>query len=53
MPLGLAHGVKVVRPVKAGQSLSWADVAMDTTTHAWRTRKAMEDLFAAPVRKAA
>ncbi len=30
LPLGLAHDVKVVRPVKKGQSLSWADVAMDT-----------------------
>ena len=53
VPLGLAHGVKVVRPVKMGQSLSWADVAMDETTHAWRTRKAMEDLFAAPASKKA
>jgi predicted homoserine dehydrogenase-like protein len=53
LPLGLAHDVKVVRPVKMGQSLSWADVAMDTTTHAWRTRKAMEDLFSSPERKAA
>jgi predicted homoserine dehydrogenase-like protein len=53
LPLGLAHNVKVVRPVKQGQSLSWADVAMDTTTQAYRTRKAMEDLFARPARKAA
>lgn len=53
LPLGLAHDVKLVRPVKKGQSLCWSDVAMDTTTHAYRTRKAMEDLFAAPKRKAA
>jgi predicted homoserine dehydrogenase-like protein len=46
LPLGLAHNVKVVRPVKQGQSLSWADVAMDTTTNAWRTRQAMEEMFA-------
>ncbi len=46
LPLGLAHNVKVVRPVKKGQSLSWADVAMDTTTHAYQVRKAMEDMFA-------
>jgi predicted homoserine dehydrogenase-like protein len=45
--------VKVVRPVKQGQSLTWDDVAMDTTTHAYRTRKAMEDLFAPATRKAA
>ena len=30
LPLGLAHNVKLLRPVKQGQSLSWADVAMDT-----------------------
>ena len=29
LPLGLAHDVKVVRPVQKGQSLSWSDVAMD------------------------
>jgi len=48
LPLGLAHGVKVVRPVGKGRSLGWADVAMDTTTHAYRTRKAMEEMFAPP-----
>jgi len=53
LPLGLAHNVKVVRPVKKGQSLAWSDVAMDTTTHAYRTRKQMEELFAPPVRKVA
>jgi predicted homoserine dehydrogenase-like protein len=26
LPLGLAHGIKVTRPVKAGQPLSWDDV---------------------------
>jgi predicted homoserine dehydrogenase-like protein len=46
LPLGLAHNVKLLRAVKQGQSLSWADVAMDTTTNAWRTRKAMENMFA-------
>ena len=53
LPLGLAHDIKVVRPVKKGQSLSWADVAMDTTTHAYRTRKAMEEMFAPPRARAA
>ncbi|MES2957608.1 MAG: Gfo/Idh/MocA family oxidoreductase [Pseudomonadota bacterium] len=46
LPLGLAHTVKLLRPVKQGQSLSWADVAMDTTTNAYRTRRAMEEMFA-------
>ena len=42
LPLGLAHGVKVVRPVAQGQSLSWDDVAMDTQTHAYKIRREME-----------
>lgn len=53
LPLGLAHGVKVVRPVRKGQSLSWSDVAMDTATQACRVRREMEALFAPPVLKAA
>jgi predicted homoserine dehydrogenase-like protein len=50
LPLGLAHDVKVVRPVRQGQSLSWADVAIDTSTQAYRVRKSMEDLFAPATR---
>ena len=46
LPLGLAHGVKVVRPVKKGQSLSWSDVAMDTTTAAYRIRRELEAMHA-------
>jgi predicted homoserine dehydrogenase-like protein len=46
LPLGLAHDVKVLRPVAKGQSLSWADVAVDTTTHAYRIRREMESRFA-------
>lgn len=45
LPLGLAHDVKVLRPVRQGQSLSWDDVAVDTTTEAYRLRRAMEALF--------
>ncbi|WP_425261268.1 NAD(P)H-dependent oxidoreductase [Rubrivivax sp. RP6-9] len=46
LPLGLAHNVKLLRPVRQGQSLSWDDVAMDTTTHAYRVRREMEAMFA-------
>ncbi len=53
LPLGLAHDVKVLRPVKKGQSLSWADVAMDTSTHAYKIRKQLEAMAAQPLRKAA
>ncbi|PUE63230.1 flagellar biosynthesis protein FlgA [Limnohabitans sp. 2KL-17] len=42
VPLGLAHGVKVIRPVAKGQSLTWDDVAMDTSTHAYKIRREME-----------
>jgi len=48
LPLGLAHQVRLVRPVRAGQSLTWADVAIDTTTRAWQVRREMETLFAPP-----
>ncbi len=53
LPLGLAHDIKVVRPVKKGQSLSWADVAIDTSTRAYAIRKELEALHQAPVRKVA
>jgi hypothetical protein len=36
-----------------GQSLSWSDVAMDTSTAAYKTRREMEALFAAPRLKTA
>jgi predicted homoserine dehydrogenase-like protein len=53
LPLGLAHHVKVVRPVKKGQSLGWSDVAIDTSTHAYRIRRELESGFAPAVLKAA
>jgi len=46
LPLGLAHNVKLLRPVKKGQSLCWADVAIDTSTSAYRLRSEMEAMFA-------
>ena len=46
LPLGLAHDVKVVRPVAQGQSLSWDDVQIDTGTAAYRLRREMEAMFA-------
>jgi predicted homoserine dehydrogenase-like protein len=53
LPLGLAHNVKLVRAVKKGQSLCWADVAMDTTTQAYKLRQEMETMFAPERAKAA
>jgi len=46
LPLGLAHGIRLLRPVKKGQSLSWADVAIDTSTAAYKLRGEMEGIFA-------
>ena len=46
LPLGLAHGFKVVRPVAAGAPLAWEDVAADETQTAVRVRREMERLFA-------
>jgi predicted homoserine dehydrogenase-like protein len=46
LPLGLAHGVPLLRPVRKGQSLVWDDVAIDRSTRAWRLRREMEAAFA-------
>ena len=44
VPLGLAHDVKMIRPVPQGQVVTWADVAMDTTTRAYQLRMELEAL---------
>ncbi|MCY7314703.1 MAG: SAF domain-containing protein [Rubrivivax sp.] len=45
LPLGLAHGPTLRRPVKNGQCLSWDDVRIDTTTRAYTLRREMEQRF--------
>jgi predicted homoserine dehydrogenase-like protein len=45
LPLGLAHDIKLMRPVKKGQSLCWDDVAVDTSTHAYKIRQELETKF--------
>jgi predicted homoserine dehydrogenase-like protein len=47
LPLGLAHGLKLVRPVAKDQALTWNDVAADTGISAYRVRREMEAHFAA------
>ncbi len=45
LPIGLAHGVKVLRPIAAGEVLGWADVDIaDSDTV--RLRRQMEQMLA-------
>jgi predicted homoserine dehydrogenase-like protein len=44
VPLGLAHGVKVVKHVPHGHCVTWGDVAIDTTTRAYQLRTELEAL---------
>jgi predicted homoserine dehydrogenase-like protein len=45
LPLGLAHDIKLIRAVKKGQSMCWDDVAVDTSTHAYKIRQELEAKF--------
>jgi predicted homoserine dehydrogenase-like protein len=42
LPLGLAHRVKLLRPVARGQPVKWHDVAFDADNPAIRFRRQME-----------
>ena len=42
LPLGLAHGLKLLRNVPAGQPVKWSDVAFDANATAVRVRREME-----------
>jgi predicted homoserine dehydrogenase-like protein len=53
LPLGLAHGVKLVAPVAAGECVRWSDAQVDTSSEAIATRRAMEREFAPAQRAAA
>jgi predicted homoserine dehydrogenase-like protein len=48
LPIGLAHGLKLKRIVKAGTTVSWADVAVEGATglmaDAIRARRQMEEI---------
>ena len=43
VPLGLAHNVPLIRPVKAGATITWDDINIDRTTDAYRLRTQMEE----------
>jgi predicted homoserine dehydrogenase-like protein len=44
-PIGLAHRVKINRPIAAGEWIRWRDVAYDERDAAFKFRLEMEDLF--------
>jgi predicted homoserine dehydrogenase-like protein len=46
LPLGLAHGWKVTRPVAAGELVRWADVVVQEVNSAVRVRREMEQMYA-------
>jgi len=45
LPLGLAHGWKMLRPVAAGEPVRWRDVAFDPDSTAVRVRRELEAVF--------
>ena len=53
LPLGLAHGWKVLKPIAAGQPVRWSDVAVDANVSAVKLRREMEQAFGAAARVAA
>ncbi len=53
LPLGLAQGVTLARPVAKGQSLTWEDVIIDAEDATLRCRREMEQRFAGLLEAAA
>jgi len=52
LPIGLAHGVRVHRPIKAGEIVGWADVDVRADDKAIKFRREMEQRFAPDAGKA-
>jgi len=46
LPLGLAHQVRLLNPVKSGAPVLWSDVVYDASNEAVRLRREMEATFA-------
>ncbi len=45
LPLGLAHGIRLTRPVAKDQSLTWDDVQIDPDVKAYQLRREMEKII--------
>jgi predicted homoserine dehydrogenase-like protein len=48
LPLGLAHGVKLLNRIPAGQPVRWSDVECDGTSEAVKLRRELERASAPP-----
>lgn len=46
LPLGLAHGVRLIRPIARGQIVTWAEVDIDPKDPTVAFRREMEAVFA-------
>ena len=53
LPLGLAHDVKLRKPVAAGQAVCWTDVVVDESLLAVKLRREMEQQFSGKISVAA
>ena len=53
LPLGLAHGWKLLRPIAAGNAVRWGDVAFDASVPAVKLRREMEQTLGEQLRSAA
>ena len=45
LPMGLTHGVRLVKPVAKGRTVRWSDVAADAGDPAVRLRREMEEHY--------
>ena len=45
LPIGLAHGVTLVRPVPEGELVTWSDVQVNAESQAMSVRREMENSF--------
>ncbi|MDG1144138.1 MAG: SAF domain-containing protein, partial [Burkholderiales bacterium] len=45
LPLGLAHGLKMKNPKRAGQAVTWDDVDFDSNAIAIKVRRDMESEY--------
>ena len=52
LPLGLAHKVKLLRPVAAGQAVRWTDVEVNAGAQAVKIRREMESAYTLASRRA-